>query len=119
MVNSVIRNTLIVFVCCLTSIVNYCLLQIGCYLVVPATALPLAALLILGHRIPATVIIALGIIDDLMGNYHPGTCVAMYSVIAYLISLHWRRAHDPTRLLYISSGIYIVINFLCFAVFLK
>jgi hypothetical protein len=119
MVNSVIRNTLEIFVCCLTSVVNYCLLQIGCYLIIPATALPLATFMILKHRMPATAIITLGIIDDLMGNYHLGTCATLYSVIAYLISISWKNVRDHMRLIYISSGIYIVVNFICFVVFLR
>ncbi|MDR2075077.1 MAG: hypothetical protein LBP31_02535 [Holosporales bacterium] len=91
----------------------------GCYLVIPATALPLATFMIFKHRIPAVVIVALGIMDDFMVNYHPGTCATLYSVIAYLISINWKNVHNHMRLIYISSGIYIVVNFICFAVFLR
>lgn len=115
----VIRNFLIIIICLACSFLNYCLLQIGIRFYVPITVLPIFCSFVFGYRLPAIVVLSMGVIDDAMLNMSIGTFALVYSSVAYLTSAYGRRPSNPIWLFYIFSTLYVAVNFLLFVTLLK
>ncbi len=109
---SLFRNGLAFLICCFCSFLSYLICQIGVYFFIPLTILPVAIFFTFGYKIPALLIIALGILDDVMTNSPLGTFAVTYSIISYILATVCSKTNSPTRLIYIFSGIYIVVNFI-------
>lgn len=114
---SIVRNLIITAICIVTCFLNYCLLQIGFRFFIPITVLPVFCFFVFGYKIPASVVLAIGVLDDVMVNVPIGTFALLYSSIAYIISVFRQKNINSILFVYIFSGLYIVVNFLCFITF--
>lgn len=108
----ILKNLIITTVCLIASFLNYCLLQIGITFFIPITILPIFCAFIFGYRIPALVILAIGVVDDAMLNVPIGVFSLVYLFVVYIILTFLKNPSNPMASVYIFAVLYTVVNFL-------
>lgn len=78
------QKILLLFFGIIASFVNYCIFQCCSFFIFPLTIIPISVFILRHQTVPISVIILLGIIDDLMLNAYAGI-----HCFAYLFSAHF------------------------------
>ncbi|MDR1488720.1 MAG: hypothetical protein LBI26_03195 [Holosporales bacterium] len=105
-----VTNLGAILACILTSFINYCLCQVEIFLFIPITLFLIFTFFIYGYRLPASMIVFLGIIDDIFLNTNFGIIALIYSLLAYFLSIKQTEYGNPNKLFYWAAGIYVIIN---------